>query len=60
MRASSLASVTVVLMGGWLAYLSPPAATRPVWTMPRTPWGHPDFQGVTWNFAFFLMRAQVW
>jgi hypothetical protein len=51
MRASSVAAVTVVLIGSWLAYLSPPAAARPAWSMPRTAWGHPDFQGVTWNFA---------
>jgi len=27
------------------------AAASPQWKVPRTPWGDPDFEGVTWNFA---------
>lgn len=32
----------------------------PLWRMPRTAAGHPDFQGATWNFATMtpLERAQ--
>jgi hypothetical protein len=25
--------------------------TAKAWTQPRTPWGDPDLQGITWNFA---------
>jgi len=27
------------------------ARTAKTWTQPRTPWGDPDLQGITWNYA---------
>src|SRR5262249_1240914 len=50
MRASFFCAITVVSIGG-LSLIEGPAAARVASTVPRTPWGHPDFQGVTWNFA---------
>jgi len=46
------AAVTVVLIASRLTLFAgaPPAQAKP-WTAPRTAWGDPDFQGVTWNFA---------
>jgi hypothetical protein len=41
------ATVMIVVMG-WLVHPSPLAQTSS-WTPPKTPWGHPDLQGVYTN-----------
>jgi hypothetical protein len=42
-----LCAATVVLVMGWL--LPSPYAQSAGWTPPKTPWGHPDIQGVYTN-----------
>src|SRR5436190_12506666 len=54
-RAS--AAVSLVVVGSWLVLgvRTAPAADAAQqarqWTTPRTKWGDPDFQEITWNFA---------
>jgi hypothetical protein len=52
-RAVAVFTVAVVgvmlFLGLTFAAAASPQAVR--WSVPRTPWGHPDFQGMTWNFA---------
>lgn len=55
-RRAGAAAISVICTGWWL---SPGSATSAAgqltpagtWKMPRTPWGDPNFQGATWNFA---------
>jgi hypothetical protein len=50
MRASSICAIVIVFLAGF-SFVEGPVAARSTSTIPRTAWGHPDFQGVTWNFA---------
>jgi hypothetical protein len=50
------AVISLVFVGGLLSLVAVTLAAGPLtraepWKMPRTAWGDPDFQGVTWNFA---------
>jgi len=53
--ARKTAAVFLVVAGSWLCLPGLPAASSlsqaRQGTIPRTPWGTPDFQGATWNFA---------
>jgi hypothetical protein len=42
--------LALLLLGAAMPLGSRGVAAEP-WKMPRTSWGDPDFQGVTWNFA---------
>jgi hypothetical protein len=47
--AVATVSVLVFVVAGTFAAAG--SSHAPQWKVPRTPSGHPDFQGVTWNFA---------
>jgi hypothetical protein len=52
MRRPSIVVVFTLSIATGLSFLATISAKGPAAsTMPRTAWGHPDFQGVTWNFA---------
>ena len=46
-RTRLCAAVTILVMG-WVLHPSPLAQPAP-WTPPKTPWGHPDLQGIYTN-----------
>ncbi len=55
-RAGGAAVIAVVVVGWWISFVAVTPAAGPLaqaaqWKAPRTAWGDPDFQGVTWNFA---------
>jgi len=53
-RTGCVGAVITAAFVAWQLSLfaSSPAAGQPTqWKFPRTAWGDPDFQGVTWNFA---------
>ena len=65
MRAAPVVAALAVAFIGMRMISAVPSATgastqAPLWRMPRTAAGHPDFHGATWNFATMtpLERAQ--
>jgi hypothetical protein len=53
-RGRTLVAIALIVVGGCVLATSPVTGQRPgaaaSWSAPKTPWGHPDLQGI-WNAA---------